>query len=87
MSGHGEIRRPLRLNLGGEWAVAHCSPAMLAMQSLKEMVLELIKAFYQKNGIAPVKLIFFRDGVSEGEVGAVLSKEIPQVASHAMSYD
>ena len=51
----------------------------MEVQNLKDMVEELLEAFDTKNGRLPDKLIFFRDGVSEGELAAVQTKEIPQV--------
>ena len=43
------------------------------------MVKDLLLSFYQKHKIAPQRLIFFRDGVSEGELATVQRLEIPQV--------
>lgn len=43
------------------------------------MVLELLEAYHQQHNDVPARLLFFRDGVSEGELAAVQSKEIPQV--------
>lgn len=47
------------------------------------MVVALLMAFYNTCQCQPEKLIFFRDGVSEGELAAVQSKEIPQVPIHS----
>lgn len=49
------------------------------VQNLKESVVQLLDAFYAKNQTTPEKVIVFRDGVSEGELPVVQSREIPQV--------
>ncbi|XP_067123336.1 protein argonaute-2-like [Centruroides vittatus] len=47
---------------------------------LKDMVKELLKAFYKHTGgKKPEKIIFYRDGVSEGEFTKVLNDELKQV--------
>ena len=52
------------------------------MQDLKEIMKKLLLCFYQKNpqGLnKPERLIFYRDGVSEGQFAEVQRVEIPQV--------
>ncbi|KAK9811129.1 hypothetical protein WJX73_005016 [Symbiochloris irregularis] len=49
------------------------------IQNLRDMVLELLEAYHQQHNDVPARLLFFRDGVSEGELAAVQSKEIPQI--------
>ena len=49
------------------------------MQNLKGMVTELLTAFYNYSQNVPERLLFYRDGVSEGELAAVQSVEIPRV--------
>ncbi|GIY90905.1 protein argonaute-3 [Caerostris darwini] len=45
--------------------------------NLKEMVLELLKAFYRNTrGLKPEKIIFYRDGVSEGQFHQVRRHEV-----------
>uniref|UniRef100_A0A061QLL7 Putative argonaute n=1 Tax=Cupiennius salei TaxID=6928 RepID=A0A061QLL7_CUPSA len=49
---------------------------------LKAMVLELMKTFYQHTrGKKPEKIIFFRDGVSEGQFEQVRNREVSAVRS------
>lgn len=43
------------------------------------MVKELLKAFYQQTGQKPTRMLFYRDGVSEGQFKAVLEQEIKQI--------
>ena len=51
------------------------------MQDLKTMVKDLLRSFFLKHEIEPKRLIFFRDGVSEGELATVQRLEIPQVSA------
>lgn len=47
---------------------------------LKDMVKELLRAFYKNTGgKKPEKIIFYRDGVSEGEFNKVVNDELKQV--------
>ena len=43
---------------------------------LKEMVVILLKRFRNSTGVAPEKIIFYRDGVSEGQFAIVLIHEL-----------
>ena len=57
---------------------------MLAPQDLKEIMKKLLLCFYQTNpqGLnKPERLIFYRDGVSEGQFAEVQRVEIPQVGA------
>lgn len=49
---------------------------------LKEMVVILLKKFRSSTGVAPEKIIFYRDGVSEGQFKDVLIHEL-QAFQHA----
>ena len=49
------------------------------MQELKEIVMELLEEFFVATERRPEQLIFYRDGVSEGQFGTVQRLEIPQV--------
>lgn len=42
-------------------------PRCEEIQALKEMMVELLKTFREKLGVFPQRIIFFRDGVSEGQ--------------------
>jgi hypothetical protein len=46
---------------------------------LANMVKELLKTFYQTCGRKPDRILFYRDGVSEGQFGQVLRGEISAV--------
>ena len=49
------------------------------MQDLKNICVRLLKGFYRATGYKPERLIFYRDGVSEGSFAEVQRTEIPQV--------
>jgi hypothetical protein len=46
---------------------------------LANMVKELLKTFYQTCGRKPDRILFYRDGVSEGQFAHVLKEEISAV--------
>ncbi|ORZ13829.1 Piwi domain-domain-containing protein [Lobosporangium transversale] len=46
---------------------------------LSDMVMELLKTFYQSCGEKPERILFFRDGVSEGQFAEVLKIEVPAI--------
>ncbi len=55
-------------------------------QDMKGVIKELLMEFYQcNNKMKPERLIFYRDGVSEGQFEAVQRLEIPQVCA-AVAY-
>jgi eukaryotic translation initiation factor 2C len=54
-------------------------PRTEIIDGLKEMVINAINSFGQKNNIGPERIIFFRDGVSEGEFDQVAAKEIAAI--------
>lgn len=43
------------------------------------MIKELLKAFYQETRHKPVRIIFYRDGVSEGQFGIVRDQELSAI--------
>ncbi|XP_029849129.3 protein argonaute-2 [Ixodes scapularis] len=47
------------------------------IKDLKGMVKEALRAFYKKTRQKPRKIIFYRDGVSEGQFAEVLNHELP----------
>ncbi|EFP83869.2 uncharacterized protein PGTG_09582 [Puccinia graminis f. sp. tritici CRL 75-36-700-3] len=59
------------------------------ISDLHIMVKQLLIKFYQHNRLLPENLIFYRDGVSEGQFPDVVAKEIPLVrqAINAMGED
>ncbi|KAI9595773.1 Piwi domain-containing protein [Syncephalis fuscata] len=46
---------------------------------LRDMIVELLKAFYRNTGHKPARILFYRDGVSEGEFQQVLDTEVMAV--------
>jgi len=48
------------------------------VQELKDVVKELLEEFWVANQRRPEKIIFYRDGVSEGQFETVQRLEIPQ---------
>src|SRR5204863_6569865 len=48
---------------------------------LANMVKELLKTFYQTCGRKPERILFYRDGVSEGQFAAVLKSETKAIKS------
>ena len=49
------------------------------IHDLDKMVLSLLETYYQKNGVYPHRIIFYRDGVSEGQFQLVLRHEINKI--------
>lgn len=46
------------------------------IMNLKEMTMELMKRFYRSTGGKPDRIVFYRDGVSEGQFLMVLNHEV-----------
>ncbi|CAG8456577.1 23500_t:CDS:10 [Dentiscutata erythropus] len=46
------------------------------IEKLEEMATELLQIFSHKNGCLPHRMIFYRDGVSEGQFSGVVKKEV-----------
>ncbi|KAI8092854.1 Piwi domain-containing protein [Halteromyces radiatus] len=46
---------------------------------LANMVKELLKVFYQRSGLKPQRILFYRDGVSEGQFDQVLKNEVSAI--------
>ncbi|KAG0012884.1 Eukaryotic translation initiation factor 2C, partial [Entomortierella chlamydospora] len=51
------------------------------------MVVELLKTFYQTCGQKPERILFYRDGVSEGQFAEVLRSEVESVRDACKSLD
>ncbi|KAJ3089874.1 hypothetical protein HK102_005260 [Quaeritorhiza haematococci] len=49
------------------------------IQDLAGMVIELLKTFYQTCGAKPDRILFYRDGVSEGQFAEVLRSEVEAI--------
>ena len=54
---------------------------------LANMVKELLKSFYQSCGQKPERILFYRDGISEGQFSAVLNNEVRQIHVACESLD
>ncbi|XP_075557125.1 protein argonaute-2-like isoform X2 [Dermacentor variabilis] len=65
----------IRVQIQKEEAVARVE----IIEDLKEMIKELLKAFYQETRHKPVRIIFYRDGVSEGQFGIVRDQELSAI--------
>ncbi|KAK9804830.1 hypothetical protein WJX72_007669 [[Myrmecia] bisecta] len=49
------------------------------IHGLKDTVKKLLLAFYRNTRLKPAKLVFYRDGVSEGQFAEVQRAELPQI--------
>jgi eukaryotic translation initiation factor 2C len=49
------------------------------IESLQEMVVELLKAFKARNKVYPKRIVAFRDGVSDGQMKEVRDKEVAAI--------
>ena len=49
------------------------------IEGMSEMVIEILKQFYQANGVKPQRLIIYRDGISDGKYYHVASKELQSI--------
>ena len=52
---------------------------MEIISSLKDMVQELLKIFYKETRKKPGRILFYRDGVSEGQFEDVLKYEVDAI--------
>ncbi|PKY39143.1 Piwi-domain-containing protein [Rhizophagus irregularis] len=57
------------------------------ISDLEEMVKELLKTFYQTCGRKPERILFYRDGVSEGQFSIVLNDEVKAIKAACKSLD
>ena len=55
------------------------------IHSLNEMVLSLLQEFYRINKVFPKKMVFYRDGVSEGQFSLVLRHEMNKIREACQS--
>src|SRR4051812_24670686 len=51
-------------------------PRNETIEALDTMVIDLLKAFRSKNNRLPERIIFYRDGVSEGQFHKVMAVEV-----------
>ena len=52
---------------------------------LGSMVKELLKSFYQSCGQKPERILFYRDGVSEGQFKQVMTDEVTKIKGKLFS--
>ncbi|KAL3202380.1 hypothetical protein MRX96_042544 [Rhipicephalus microplus] len=60
-------------------SIAACGRRVEIIEDLKEMVKDLLKAFYHELRQKPMRIIFYRDGVSEGQFAAVRDEELSAI--------
>ncbi|KAI9246911.1 Piwi domain-containing protein [Phascolomyces articulosus] len=60
---------------------------MEQIQDLAGMVKELLITFYRAAGQKPERILFYRDGVSEGQFAMVLNEEVSQIQRACASLD
>ncbi|GAA5863732.1 hypothetical protein JCM3774_001234 [Rhodotorula dairenensis] len=46
---------------------------------LEEMMLKLLRQFYERNRVLPERILFFRDGISEGQFSHIIAGEIKAI--------
>lgn len=68
-------RASIRVQIQQQQAVARVE----IIEDLKMMVKELLMAFYRETRHKPGKIIFYRDGVSEGQFGFVRDQELSAI--------
>lgn len=56
-------------------------PKVEIIEDLEAVVIEQLKYFYQKTALKPLRILFFRDGVSEGQFEQVRYAEIRAIRS------
>ncbi|CAG8473234.1 3079_t:CDS:10 [Ambispora leptoticha] len=57
------------------------------IDKLKDMVQELLKAFYKKTGKKPERILFYRDGVSEGQFDDVKDHEVEAIRKACLAIE
>ncbi|KAF9438295.1 eukaryotic translation initiation factor 2C, 2 [Entomortierella beljakovae] len=92
----GDLRRPSIASLVGSMdSKAARYAATIRVQAARTetitdlggMVVELLKTFYQTCGQKPERVLFYRDGVSEGQFKEVLQSEVESVRAACRSLD
>ncbi|KAK9804875.1 hypothetical protein WJX72_009755 [[Myrmecia] bisecta] len=57
---------------------------LMSSGGLKDVVKKLLISFYRSTRLNPAKLVFYRDGVSEGQFAEVQRAELPQIRAACM---
>jgi len=60
---------------------------MEMIQDLTSMTIELLKIFFQTCGAKPERIVFYRDGISEGQFADVLSYEVDAIRRACATLD
>uniref|UniRef100_A0A023G7R7 Putative germ-line stem cell division protein hiwi/piwi n=1 Tax=Amblyomma triste TaxID=251400 RepID=A0A023G7R7_AMBTT len=68
-------RASIRVQIQQQEAVARVE----IIEDLKDMIKELLKAFNQETRLKPERIVFYRDGVSEGQFGFVRDQELKAI--------
>ncbi|KDQ20590.1 hypothetical protein BOTBODRAFT_169326 [Botryobasidium botryosum FD-172 SS1] len=68
----GQYPASMRLQLGPR-------ESLEMIQDLEGMMVERFNSYYRTSGMLPRRIIFFRDGVSEGQFKQVVAHELPQI--------
>lgn len=68
-------------------AIRTQDPRVETLVNLKEMTKELIEEFKLRVGSTPKKILFYRDGVSEGQFKMVLDKEVKAITQACVELD
>ena len=50
-------------------------------ESLSTFFTASLKKYHEVNGVLPERIIVYRDGVGDGQLGAVSQHEVPQLLS------
>ncbi|RKP07872.1 Piwi domain-containing protein [Thamnocephalis sphaerospora] len=84
----GDERRPSIATLVGSMDVnvaRFCSVVRIqhgrteSINDLRDMVMDALKAFFRNSGHKPARILFYRDGISEGEFERVINTEVKAV--------
>lgn len=67
-------------NFSKYWSTANVHDSGVEIsQHFSISILEAVREFKKVNGIEPIRIIIFRDGVANSQVDAVISQEIPAI--------
>ncbi|XP_077490052.1 protein argonaute-2-like [Amblyomma americanum] len=75
-------RASIRVQVQQQEAVARVE----IIEDLKEMIKELLKAYYVETRNKPLRIIFFRDGVSEGQFDIVQDQELSAIRKACLEF-
>ena len=61
--------------------------AVLIILDLADMIKDLLRTFYQTCGAKPARILFYRDGVSEGQFAEVMNEEVKAIRAACNSLE